>query len=48
MNDADILELVVDGKLDSSEVESFKDLNDDLQQMVADGELTLEEAQGLG
>ena len=44
MDPEDILQLVTDGELDPSQIEDFKELDDELQQMVADGELTVEEA----
>lgn len=44
MDDEEILQMVVDGELDASEVDDFKDLNDELQEMVSSGEVTLEEA----
>jgi hypothetical protein len=44
MDDSEILQLVEDGELDSSQIEDFRNLNEELQQMVVDGEITLDEA----
>ena len=47
MDDEEILQMVADGELDPSEIDDFKDLSDDLQEMVASGELTVDEAEEL-
>ncbi len=47
MDDEEILQMVVDGELDASEVDDFKDLADEFQDMVASGEITLDEAREL-
>ncbi|MFA6458265.1 MAG: hypothetical protein WCV72_02640 [Patescibacteria group bacterium] len=44
MDDEEILELVADGELDPSQIDDFNNLNDELQTMVVDGELTMDEA----
>lgn len=44
MDDEEILQMVVDGELDADEVDDFQDLDDEFQDMVRDGEVTLEEA----
>lgn len=47
MGDDEILQMVVDGELDASEVDDFKELRDELQEMVVNEELTLDEAMEL-
>lgn len=44
MDDEEILQLVADGDLDSSEISDFKELSDELQDMVVSGEVSLDEA----
>lgn len=44
MDDEQILQLVEDGTIDPSEISSFKELNEELQEMVVSGELSLDEA----
>lgn len=44
MDDEEILQMVVDGELDTSEVDDFKELSDEFQEMVSDGELDLDDA----
>ena len=44
MDDSEILQLVEDGELDPSQIEDFRNLDEELQQMVVDGEITLDEA----
>ena len=44
MDPEDILELVASGDLEADEIEDFKELSDELQEMVVNGELTLNEA----
>ncbi len=44
MDDEEILQMVVDGELDPSQVEDFESLSDELQELVADGELDIDEA----
>jgi len=44
MDDEDILRMVADGELDASEIDDFKDLSDELQEMVVSGELDLDDA----
>ena len=44
MDDEEILQLVADGELDSSEIDDFKELGSELQEMVVSGELSLDEA----
>ncbi len=48
MDDEDILQLVEDGELDSSDISAFRDLDDDIQSMVPNGEITADEALELG
>ena len=40
MDDEEILQLVADGELDSSEIDDFKELASELQEMVVSGELS--------
>lgn len=47
MDDEEILQMVVDGELDASEVDDFSDLDDELQERVRDGDITLDEAMEL-
>lgn len=47
MDDEEILQMVVDGELDADEVDDFKDLDDEFQDMVSSGEITLDEAREL-
>ena len=47
MDDEEILQMVADGELDSSEIDDFRDLSDEFQEMVSSGELTLDEAMEL-
>lgn len=47
MDDEEILQMVVDGELDAGEVDDFKDLDDEFQDMVRDGDITLEDAMEL-
>ena len=37
MDDEEILQLVIDGDLDPSDVEDFKELDDEIQELIADG-----------
>lgn len=41
MDDEEILQMVADGELDSSEIDDFKALDDGFQEMVVSGELDL-------
>lgn len=44
MDDEEILQMVIDGELDSSEIEDFKNLSDELQELVVNGDLDLSDA----
>ena len=44
MDDEEILQLVADDELDPSEIEDFKELDDEIQEMVVGGEIELEDA----
>ena len=44
MDDEEILQLVEDGTIDPSEISDFKELNEELQEMVVGGELSLDDA----
>ena len=44
MDDEEILQLVADGELDPSEIEDFKELDDEIQEMVVSGEIDMEDA----
>ena len=44
MDLADILELVASGELEPDEIEDFKELSDELQEMVVSGEISLDDA----
>lgn len=47
MDDEEILQMVADGELDPSEIDDFRELDDELQEMVVSGEMSLEEAEEL-
>ena len=47
MDDEEILQMVADGELDSSEIEDFKDLSDEMQELVANGDIDIDEAMEL-
>jgi len=47
MNPAEILELVKDGTIEPDEVEAFEALDEEIQQLVADGDLDMSDAAGL-
>jgi hypothetical protein len=47
MDDEEILQMVADGELDSSEIEDFKELSDELQELVANGDIDIDEAMEL-
>jgi len=44
MDDEEILQLVADGELDPSEIEDFKELDDEIQEMVVSGEMDMDDA----
>ena len=48
MDDEEILQLVADEELDPSEIEDFKELDDEVQEMVTDGELEVDDALEIG
>lgn len=48
MDDEEILQMVADGELDSSEIEDFKGLSDEVQELVANGDIDIDEAMELG
>ncbi|QQR82988.1 hypothetical protein IPJ72_04140 [Candidatus Peregrinibacteria bacterium] len=47
MDDEEILQMVADGELDSSEIEDFKELSDELQELVSNGDIDIDEAMEL-
>lgn len=47
MDDEEVLQMVVDGELDPSEVEDFQNLSDEMKELVANGEIDLDEAMEL-
>ena len=47
MDPSEILELVKDGTIDPDEVEAFEALDEEVQQLVADGDLDMSDAAGL-
>jgi len=44
MDDEEILQMVADGELDPSEVEDFQNLSDEMKELVANGDIDLDEA----
>ncbi len=42
-----ILELVVDGTIEPDDIIDFKDMDDEVQQLVAGGDLEIDEAKDL-
>jgi len=44
MDSSEILELVKDGIIEPDQVEDFEALDEEVQQMVADGDLDMDEA----
>ena len=44
MDPSEILELVKDGIIEPDQVEDFEALDEEVQQMVADGDLDMDEA----
>ena len=47
MDPSEILELVKDGTIEPDEVEAFEALDEEVQQLVADGDLDMSDAAGL-
>ncbi len=44
MDDEEILQMVADGELDSSQIDDFKNLSDEMQELVANGDIDVDEA----
>ena len=44
MDSSEILELVKDGVIEPNQVEDFEALDEEVQQLVADGDLDMDEA----
>lgn len=44
MDDEDILEMVADGELEPDQIEVFKELSEEAQELVADGSISVDEA----
>ena len=44
MDDEEILQMVADGELDSSQIDDFKNLSDEMQELVANGDIDIDEA----
>lgn len=44
MDDEDILQMVADGELDSSQIEDFKNLDPEIQELVESGDLSVDDA----
>ncbi|MCX6719152.1 MAG: hypothetical protein NTZ38_02125 [Candidatus Taylorbacteria bacterium] len=47
MDSSEILELVKEGVIEPDEVEAFESLDEEVQQLVADGDLDMSDAAGL-
>ena len=47
MSSSEILELVKDGVIESGQVEDFEALDEEVQQLVADGDLDMDEVANL-
>ena len=48
MPDEETLQLIADGELDPSDYEDFEALDDEVKELVKDGEITVEEAIEMG
>ena len=44
MDDEEILELVASGELDPGDIDDFRELDDDVQEMVVNSEIDMDEA----
>ena len=44
IDDEEILQMVADGELDSSQIDDFKNLSDEMQELVANGDIDIDEA----
>ena len=47
MDPEDILELVREGVIDPDQIEDFENLDPEIQELVADGDLDMDDAEGL-
>ena len=47
MDPEDILELVKEGVIEPDQIEDFENLDPEIQEMVADGDLDMDDAEGL-
>jgi hypothetical protein len=47
MDDEDILQLVEEGTIEPDDISEFKNMDDEVQELVADGELDMDEAKDL-
>lgn len=47
MDDEEILQLVADGELDPEDIEDFKDFVPEIQDMVVNGDITMDDARDL-
>jgi len=47
MDSSEILELVKDGVIEADQVKDFEALDEEVQQLVADGDIDMDEAAGL-
>ncbi|MBU1862398.1 MAG: hypothetical protein KKH94_01890 [Candidatus Omnitrophica bacterium] len=44
MDDEEILQMVADGELDASQIEDFKNLDSEIQELVESGDLSVDDA----
>jgi hypothetical protein len=47
MDESEILQLVADGKIDMDEMDDFRNLSDEMQEKVANGELEMGEVENM-
>lgn len=47
MDPEEILELVKEGTIEPGQIEDFENLDQEIQQLVADGDLDMDDAEGL-
>jgi len=47
MDPEDILELVKEGVIEPDQIEDFENLDPEIQELVADGDLDMDDAEGL-
>jgi hypothetical protein len=48
MDDSEILELVAEGEIEPEDIDDFREMNEEFQEMVRRGEISMEVARDLG